>query len=91
VVLGSYNPEARLDVVHPEDIACAAELALTTDTLDGETISLGGPEALSFRDQVRTLGVLLDREIELCEPTREQAAEQMGSHVPAPFVEAVLD
>jgi hypothetical protein len=40
---------------------------------------------------VRTLGVLLGREIELCAPTREQAAEQMGSHVPAPFVEAVLD
>jgi hypothetical protein len=46
---------------------------------------------LSFRDQVRTLSELLDREIELREPTRSQAAQQMGSHVPAPFVPAVLD
>jgi uncharacterized protein YbjT (DUF2867 family) len=84
-------PEARLDVIHPEDIADIAELALTTGDLDGETISLGGPEVLSFRDQVRTIGELLGREIDVREPTRERAAEQMTSHVPAALVDAVLD
>ncbi|MEU7146087.1 NAD(P)H-binding protein [Nocardia sp. NPDC046473] len=84
-------PHARLDPIHPEDIADVAELALTTDTLDGETISLGGPQVLSFGDQVQTLGELLERRIELREPTREQAAEQLRGHVPAPLVEAVLD
>ncbi|WP_405166675.1 hypothetical protein OG203_17200 [Nocardia sp. NBC_01499] len=77
--------------IHPEDIADVAELALTTDTVDGETISLGGPQTLSFGDQVQTLGGLLERRIELREPTREQAAEQLRGHVPAPLVEAVLD
>lgn len=84
-------PETRLDVIHPEDIAEVAELALTTDKLDGETITLGGPEVMSFRDQVRTLGELLDRQIEVREPTRKQAAEQLASHVPPALVEAVLD
>jgi hypothetical protein len=52
---------------------------------------LGGLDVLSFRDQVRILAELLDREIDLREPTRAQAARQLGGHVPAPFVEAVLD
>ncbi|GAA4536633.1 SDR family oxidoreductase [Amycolatopsis samaneae] len=84
-------PDARLDVIHPEDIADVAELALSTDTLDGETISLGGPAVLSFRDQLRTLAELLGRGIELRAATRAQAARQLGGHVPAPLVEAVLD
>ncbi|AQW55940.1 NAD(P)H-binding protein [Streptomyces violaceusniger] len=84
-------PEARLDVIHPDDIADVAELALTTHTLDDETISLGGPEVVGFRDQARILGELLNREIELREAAPEQAAARLGSHVPAPLVAAVLD
>lgn len=84
-------PDAQLDVIHPEDIADVAELALTTNILDGQTISLGGPEVLRFRDQVRILGELLGRDIEVREPTPQRAAEQMASHVPPPLVEAVLD
>ncbi|MBS2534488.1 hypothetical protein KGQ20_17085 [Catenulispora sp. NF23] len=84
-------PNARLDVIHPEDIADVAELALTTDALEAETISLGGPHALSFRDRTRILAELLDHDIELREVTREQAAAQLTGHVPEPFVEAVLD
>ncbi|AEM87904.1 NAD(P)H-binding protein [Streptomyces violaceusniger] len=84
-------PEARLDVIHPQDIIDVAESSLTTHALDGETISLGGPEVLSFRDQARILGDLLNREIELRAPAPEQAAAHLSAHVPAPFVAAVLD
>jgi uncharacterized protein YbjT (DUF2867 family) len=84
-------PDAQLDVIHPEDIADVAELALTSDRLDGETISLGGPEVLSFRDQARILGALLNRPVELWEPTRQQAARHLSGHVPAPLVDSVLD
>ncbi|MGI8817467.1 MAG: hypothetical protein ACR2G2_19885 [Pseudonocardia sp.] len=55
------------------------------------SVSLGGPELLSFRDQVRTLAHLLGREIELRELSRERAAEQMARYLPAPFVEALLN
>jgi uncharacterized protein YbjT (DUF2867 family) len=84
-------PDARLDVIHPEDIADIAELALTTDELTGQTISLGGPEVLSFRDQVRIIGDLLGRDIDVLEPGPAQAAEQMRSHVPPALVDAVLE
>lgn len=84
-------PDARTDPIHSEDIVDVAELAITTDTLDGQAISLGGPELLSFRDQVRILAELLDAPVELVELTRERAIEQMARHMPAPFVEALLD
>lgn len=85
------HPAARLDVIHPEDIADVAELALTTSGLNGRDISLGGPEMLSFRRQMEILEELLDRPIGIYEPTRERAVEQMRGHVPAPLLEAVLD
>lgn len=84
-------PDARLDVIHPEDIADVAELALSTGELDGETLSLGGPEVLSFRDQARILAEVLGREIELREPSRDQAVQQLRGHVPAPLAEAIVD
>ena len=61
----SVLSDARLDVIHPEDIADVAELALTSDRLDGETVTLGGPEVLSFRDQARILE-LLGRPVSNC-------------------------
>ncbi|GAA2105708.1 NAD(P)H-binding protein [Kitasatospora saccharophila] len=85
------HPDARLDVIHPEDVTDVAELALVSHRLDGETVALGGPEVLSFRDQARILGELLDRPIELREPTRQQAAARLSAHVPAPLVDSVLD
>jgi uncharacterized protein YbjT (DUF2867 family) len=84
-------PDARTDPIHPDDIADVAELALITDRLDGQAVALGGPDALSFRDQAAILGELLGRPVELRELTEEQARERMGEHMPAPIVTALLD
>ena len=84
-------PDARLDVVHPEDIVDLARLALTTDKLDDQTVTLGGPEMLSFRDQARVLGDLLGRDVELREASHEQATGQLSKHIPAPLAAGVLD
>lgn len=83
--------DARLDIIHPEDIADVAELALTTGDLDGATVRLGGPEVLSFRDQLRVLADLLGRDLEHREPDRRQALRLMAEHVPAPLVDAVYE
>lgn len=83
--------DARLDVIHPEDIADVAELALTTADLDGTTVHLGGPEVLSFRDQLGVLADLLGRDLEHREPDRRQALQLMAEHVPAPLVDAVFE
>ncbi|MGV9798414.1 NAD(P)H-binding protein [Mycobacterium sp. NPDC003449] len=83
--------DARLDVIHPEDIVDVAELALVTNQLDGSIIPLGGPELLTFREQLGVLGDLLGRELEYREPSREQAAAHLANHVPAPVIDALLD
>lgn len=83
--------DARIDIIHPEDIADVAELALLTNKLDGSIIPLGGPELLTFREQLGVLEHLLGRELGYREPSREQAAAHLADHVPAPVIDAVLD
>lgn len=83
--------EARLDVIHPEDIADAAECALIDDDLEGLVLPLGGPEVLSFHQQRDTLASLLERELDWREPSREQAAQYLSRHAPLPLVDAILD
>jgi uncharacterized protein YbjT (DUF2867 family) len=84
-------PDARIGPIHPEDIVDVAALALRTDDLTGQAITLSGPEPLSFRDQLAILGELLDRPIEVRELTREQAYRRMTEHMPAPVVESLLN
>jgi uncharacterized protein YbjT (DUF2867 family) len=82
---------ACLDVIHPEDIADVAELALTGDDLEGLVLPLGGPEVLSFHQQRDTLASLLARELEWREPTKERAVQHLSRHAPLPLVDAILD
>lgn len=83
--------EARVDIIHPEDIADVAEVALAKDEFDGSIIPLGGPEMLSFHDCLQVLESLLGRDLEYREPSREQAAARLVDHVPAPLIDALLD
>ncbi|AWT55003.1 NAD dependent epimerase/dehydratase family protein [Mycolicibacterium smegmatis MKD8] len=83
--------EARLDVIHPDDIADAAERALIDDDLEGHVLPLGGPEVLSFHQQRDTLASLLTRELHWREPSREQAVQHLSRHAPLPLVDAILD
>jgi uncharacterized protein YbjT (DUF2867 family) len=82
---------ACLDVIHPEDIADAAECALIDDDLAGRVLPVGGPEVLSFRQQRDTLAGLLARELEWREPSREQAVQHLSRHAPPFLVDAILD
>jgi uncharacterized protein YbjT (DUF2867 family) len=83
--------EACVDVIHPEDIADVAERALTGDDLEGQVLSLGGPEVLSFHQQRDTLASLLARELDWREPSREQAVQHLSRHAALPLVGAILD
>ena len=82
---------ACVDVIHPEDVADAAERALIDDDLEGLVLPLGGPEVLSFHQQRDTLACLLARELDWREPTREQAVQHLSRHAPLPLVDAILD
>ncbi|MFD9504825.1 NAD(P)H-binding protein [Streptomyces sp. NPDC060035] len=77
--------------VHEDDIADVAVAALTDETLVGLSLTLTGPQSLTFREQLGILAELLGREIAVQELTREQAVEQMGRFVPAPILTSLLD
>ncbi|MER5416287.1 NAD(P)H-binding protein [Streptomyces virginiae] len=84
-------PDARIAPIHPEDIADIAAQALTGGSLTGRSLTLTGPESLSFREQLAVLAQTLGREITVEHITRAEAQEQMGRHMPAPMVSSLLD
>lgn len=82
--------DAHTAPIHEGDIADVAAAALADGTLVGRTLTLTGPQSLTFREQLGILGELLGREIPVRELTRDQAVEQMGRFVPAPILASLL-
>lgn len=76
--------------IHEDDIADVAVAALADETLAGRTLTLTGPQSLTFREQLGILAELLGREIPVRELTRDQAEERMGRFVPAPILASLL-
>ncbi|MFI2105691.1 SDR family oxidoreductase [Isoptericola sp. NPDC019693] len=68
--------------VHEDDVAEAAAVALLGDDLVGEAIPLTGPAALTRREQVRTIGDALGREIPLVEISAEEFRAETAGYVP---------
>ncbi|MFJ4650791.1 NAD(P)H-binding protein [Nocardia sp. NPDC088792] len=83
-------PEAALAMIHPGDIADIAVAALTGPELRGRTVSLTGPEAVSFERQIALLGEALGRDIPVVRVSPEQAARQMSVTMPAFIVDTLL-
>lgn len=74
------------------DIAAVAARVLLSDGHVGATYVLSGPEAISLRGQVATLGSVLGKEIRFRELTRdEQRAQWVGYGVPEQAVDWLLD
>ncbi|MFE3190468.1 SDR family oxidoreductase [Nocardia sp. NPDC059240] len=82
-------PQAALAMIHPLDIADIAIAALTGDELRGRTVSLTGPEPISFRAQIAELSAAIGREIPVVTVTPEAAREQM-LHTMPPFIADAL-
>ncbi|MET8424601.1 NAD(P)H-binding protein [Nocardia sp. NPDC004860] len=83
-------PDAALAMIHPLDIADIAVAALTGPELRGRTVSLTGPEAISFRAQIATLSEAIGREIPIVTITPEQAQAQLSQTMPPYIVDALL-
>ncbi len=66
----------RSAMIHEADIGAVAATALLEDGHAGKVYTLTGPEALTPREIVRTIGAAIGREIEYIELTEEQAREQ---------------
>lgn len=63
--------------IHEADVGAVAATALVEDGHAGKTYTLTGPEALTVRDKVRIIGLVLGRNIQFSELTNEQARERM--------------
>jgi uncharacterized protein YbjT (DUF2867 family) len=78
--------------VDPEDIARVAARVLTEDGHAGHGYTLGGPEALTAREQVEILSDLLGRAIDFVDVTPEQAArEAIEQGTPEALAKATQD
>ncbi|MFE0641090.1 NAD(P)H-binding protein [Streptomyces sp. NPDC058877] len=84
-------PDAHIAPIHPEDIADIAVEALTGTSLTGRSLTLTGPESLTFREQLALLSEALGRDVPVEQITRAEAEQQMGAHTPAPVVSSLLD
>ncbi|KJK57470.1 NAD(P)H-binding protein [Saccharothrix sp. ST-888] len=84
-------PDAHIAPIHPEDIADIAVEALTGTSLTGRSVTLTGPESLTFREQLALLADTLGRDIPVEQITRAEAEQQMGNYMPAPMVSSLLD
>ncbi|MCF3100370.1 NAD(P)H-binding protein [Streptomyces roseoverticillatus] len=84
-------PDAHIAPIHPEDIADIAVKALTGTSLTGRSVTLTGPESLTFREQLAVLAETLGREIPVERISRAEAEQQMGRYMPAPMVSSLLN
>lgn len=90
-VYGNYG-EVALPVIHPDDIAAVAEVALTSKGHEGKAYEITGPQSLSTAEQVAVLGKLLGRKLSYVDLPDEAVSKSMLSMgMEAPFVEAVVD
>ncbi|MFJ2738547.1 NAD(P)H-binding protein [Streptomyces sp. NPDC087440] len=83
-------PEAEFAFIHPDDVADVAVAALTGDALAGRSISLTGPQSLSFRQQLAAIGDAIGREVAVERISRAEQERQMSAFMPAPMVSSLL-
>jgi uncharacterized protein YbjT (DUF2867 family) len=69
--------EARISMVHPQDVGAAASVALIGDGHEGETYTLTGPEAITFEGVAGHLSEAVGREIECLNVPDEAALQGM--------------
>lgn len=83
-------PDAVQAPVHEQDIADIAVVALTGDALIGETPVLTGPEGLTLRQQVDTIGAVIGRPVAVIEQTEAESTAMLSQYVPEVWVRQIV-
>ena len=83
--------EVPVAMIDPYDVAAAAALALTSDSIQGEVFTLSGPEPVLPADRVRILGELLGRPLSLEPLTDNEARTVLSLQQPPEYVDAMFD
>ena len=83
-------PEAVQAPVHEQDIADVAVIALSSDTLIGQAPVLTGPERLTLRQQVDTIGAVISRPVTVIEQTEAESTATLSQYVPEVWARQIL-
>jgi uncharacterized protein YbjT (DUF2867 family) len=82
--------EAGISMVHPQDVASVASVALIGDRHEGETYTLTGPGAITFEGVAGHLSEAVGREIEYLNVPDEAALQGMTEQGLPEFVAAQI-
>lgn len=83
-------PDAVQVPIHEADIADVALVALTGDTLRGARPVLTGPERLTLREQVATIGEVIGRTVSVIEQTETESVAMLSQYVPEVWVRQIV-
>ncbi|WP_157250282.1 NAD(P)H-binding protein [Nonomuraea typhae] len=83
-------PDASIAPIHSDDLADLAFDALTGTRLKGRAVTLTGPEALTFREQLAVLSRAIGRDIHVGAITHAEAERQMSRYMPATVAGSLL-
>jgi uncharacterized protein YbjT (DUF2867 family) len=83
-------PDVPIASIDPADIGAVAATALAGRGLDGQALSLSGPEPLTPGDQVATLARVLGRPLRYEALADDEARAGMLENTPAPIVDALF-
>jgi len=83
-------PDAVQVPIHSADVADVAVVALTGNTLLDAAPVLTGPERLTLREQVATIGAVIGRPVEVIEQTEAESAAMLAQYVPEVWVRQII-
>lgn len=82
------HPDAQLGAIHEGDIGNVAATVLVNRSHQGHSLSLTGPEPITFREQIAALADLLGRPLAVRELEPAEARER--TPIPPPVFDAIL-
>lgn len=83
-------PDSHSDAIHEKDIAAVAVRALTEPGHEGKAYFLTGPESITQREQLDTIGEAIGKPLRYEELTEAQAREDFAKFIPPWVLDAVF-
>jgi uncharacterized protein YbjT (DUF2867 family) len=91
-VLRTSTGQGKIAFIHPDDIAEVAVTALIERHLDGESLVITGPEALSYAEMAATIGGAIGKRVRFEEISDQQAyAGVVRWAGKGPYADALVD
>jgi uncharacterized protein YbjT (DUF2867 family) len=89
-VYAPYGDSAQAPI-HEADVAAVAAVALTGSGHAGKLYPMTGPQAITRRQQLATIGAAIGRNLTYVEIEPEQFAEQMAAYMAPDIIKMLLD